>query len=420
MLTQGLLKSKLRVLMMARLFIATFLLFYAQFVFPRERLVFYWLIAVIAVLSTIYLVWMMMGIKLKWLALTQLSIDLALETVLIYYTGGLESLFATIYVLSILSAGFILSPVSSFYLAASSSFLFTTCTYFHINGLGPKSFMTTYTIFPARVDSMYLFYALYVRMTVFFVVAFLSFYFSGMIQKLESRIKTQERLVLLGEVISTIAHEIRNPLASISGSVELIAKKFGGRVSQKESKLLEAMVDESERVKRIFNDLLDYARLPTLKRESIDAESYLEQVLFLLPHQDFFNKKINVVRSYLGKRIAFIADPEYLKQALMNLIGNAYQAMTGAGTLAIDCVETLSEVKIMIRDTGCGMNQKTIQKLFIPFKTTKRGGTGLGLVQANKIVNQHDGQIQVQSKVDEGTLVAVILPKQADYLSGAA
>lgn len=402
--------NHLRVLIMARLFIGTFFLFYAQFVFHVERIVFYGIIAAISLLSAFYLLWLVSGVYRRGLALTQIFCDLLLESAIVYYTGGADSLFAPIYILSILSAGFLLSPWASFYIATAASVCFIAVVlsvYFHLV-FSPLPFPDPE--FGGRQDLIYLFYASYVRITVFFLVAILTYYFSRMIQKLEDKMKTQERLVFLGEVASNIAHEIRNPLASISGSVELLGNQLRAHLSEKQQKLMTAVVDESERIKRIFNGLLDYSRIPVLELERISVEDLLEKIVLLVGHQDGFNPRIQLNCRYQGKRFKIKADPEYMKEAVMNVISNALQAMPGGGELTIDALRIRNEIRISIIDTGEGMDRKALKNLFIPFKTTKTGGTGLGLAQTYRIINEHGGRITVQSRRGRGTRFDLYLP----------
>ena len=258
---------------------------------------------------------------------------------------------------------------------------------------------------------MYLFYSSYVQVTVFFLVAVLTYYFSRMIRRLEDQMKTQERLVFLGEVASNIAHELRNPLASISGSIELIVKQLGSQLNEKQRNLMQAVVDESIRVKHLFNGLLDYARVPELHTEEFLIEPFLDQVFLLMRHQEAFNPKVEIKPLYRGKQIKAHGDPEQMKQVLINVITNAFEAMEGGGCLSADAMNGRDEVTISIEDTGTGMDPKTLDLLFVPFKTNKFGGTGLGMAQAKKIVNQHGGRLMVQSKEGRGTKVEIILPK---------
>lgn len=402
-------KKRLRTLIIARLFFGAFLMFCAQFVFPLEGTVFYAIIAAISLLSIIYVVWLYRGKRLRLLAYLQTGFDLFLESVLIYYTGGVDSLFAGTYVLTILSVGLALSPLASFIVATGGSLCFIgTASLTYLNWIPPVPFPTP--LFHAKREIIYLFYAGYVQITVFFLVAVLTYYFSGMIRKLEDKVKTQERLALLGEVASNIAHEIRNPLASISGSIELIADQLNSHVNEKQQKLLNAIVDESTRIKRIFSGILDYARVPELHYEEITVEPFLDQVLLLTHYHDTFSPKTEIKTLYRGKPIKLYADPECLKQVFMNIIMNAFEAMPNGGVLTIDCNENRHGIIFLVEDTGSGMSQETIKSLFVPFKTTKTNGTGLGMAQAYKIVHQHGGKISVRSKQGLGSTVELLFP----------
>ena len=405
--------KRLRVLIMARLLIGAMLLFYAHFVFPVQRVVFYSLIAAVLALSVIYLLWLMAKFKLSTLITAQIAIDLILESILVFFTGSADSMFSSIYILSILSAGYVFSPVSSFFVAGGSSILVLATVVLDYLNIPSVSVMGS-SGFSWQRDIMYLFYASYVRITVFFIVAFLTYYFSGMIQKLEDNMRIQERLAVLGEVVSNIAHEIKNPLASISGSVELISKQIRSQLNPNQLKLMEAVVEESNRVKRIFTGLLDYSRIPKLDCEIISVESFLEQVLLLIRHQEGFNPNVEIIPRFQGSRINMFVDPEYMKQAVMNILVNAFQAMPNGGRLEVDCCRLNGEVRISIQDTGEGMSQKELDFLFIPFKTNKANGTGLGMAQAHKVVQQHGGRLVVHSKKRSGTRVELFVPSDIE------
>lgn len=405
--------KRLRVLIISRLLIGACLLFYAQFIFPVEAIVFYLIIALTSVLSALYVLWLMTGVNLNQLAWIQISCDLILESLLIYYTGGVDSLFASIYVLSILSAGLILSPTSSFYMATGSSicFIATVILVYH-RWLPPFLLLFPKPAFTVEHESIYLFYASYVQVTVFFLVAILTHYFSRMVQRLEKKMKMQERFVFLGEAASNIAHEIRNPLASISTAVELISKQLSNQLNDKQKKLMSAITDESVRINRIFNGILNFGSINRIELEEIILEPFFDEVLLLLQHHDAFKSNVKIKSLYKGKDIRIKADPEQIKEACLNIITNAYEAMENGGMLTIDCKKNHSYVIISISDSGNGIDSKIMNELFTPFKTTKPDGTGLGMAQANKIVSQHGGRIDVESKWGKGTRVNIILPFQ--------
>ncbi len=409
--TVAVLVKQLRVLIISRLLIGACLLFYAQFIFPVEGIVFYSIIALISILSVFYVLWILTGKKLVALAWIQISCDLMLESLLIYYTGGVDSLFAVIYVLSILSAGLIISPIASFITAGGSAICFIAAVILvHHRWFPSVKILLPRPVFNEEHESVYLFYASYVQITVFFLVAILTYYFSRMIQCLEQKMKIQERLVFLGEVTSNIAHEIRNPLASISTAVELISKQLSDQVNVNQRKLMTAIIDESLRINRIFNGILNFARMPEIQIDEFGLESFLDEVLLLLEHHEAFNSNVRIERLYKGKDIKIKADSEQIKEACLNILTNAYEAMMSGGTLTIDYKVDGGDIAILILDTGNGIDSKMMAELFTPFKTTKMNGTGLGMAQANKIIHQHGGRIDVKTKQGKGTRVSLILP----------
>lgn len=401
---------RLRTFIIARLFIAAFLLFYAQFVFNVERIVFYGIIAAVSVLSVVYLGWWLSGKALRVLAYLQIALDLILESVLVYYTGGVESLFVTIFILSILAAAAVISPESSFYFAVGASAGFISAVLLNYLNWAPGGWPRPDFDFFSYRNAIYVFYASYVWVTVFFLVAVLAFYFSRMIRRLQDTVKTQERLVYLGEVAAGIAHEIRNPLTAVSGSVQLLERELRGHLNEEQKQLMTAVVDESERINQIFTGLLDYTRVPELRYEEIDLSHFLDQILFLLSHQNDYNSGVSIERLDKGKNIKFKADPEYLKQAAMNVLANAFQAMPAGGRLMIDGNHQRNHVEISFKDTGIGMDKQVLNSIFVPFHTTKPKGTGLGMAHAYKVIAQHRGRIHIQSKKGIGTEVAFVLP----------
>ncbi len=402
--------AQLRTFVMLRLFIVTLLLFLGQVVFRMESLVFYYLIAGTCFLSLFYLVWLVYENHAKMLAWVQIVFDTLLETVLVQLTGGVDSLFAPIYILSIISAGIIIGPKTSFTVAGLSSILFAVlvvCDFFQIM----PGFLLSGAVFQVDRDPLYLFYATYVRITIFFVVAILTNYLAGTIRQLEEKVKLQERLVFLGDTTSQIAHEIRNPLAAIHNSVEVLSEELKTSLSEKNKKLMSAVIDESERLKRIFDKILMYARNEKLEMRPIKIENLLERVLMLFAHSnEFQDRGIQIIKKYTGKSATVCVDEECLVDILSNIIRNAYEAMRKGGDLSVDFSENSNEIELVIADTGEGVKKEVLKNLFVPFKTTKKTGTGLGLAQAHKIITMHGGEIRINSKQGQGTQVFIALP----------
>lgn len=404
--------GRIRAFIILRLFIVTLLLFLANYVFRIETLIFYYIIAAVCVLSVVYLLWLIYAKRLGFLMWLQIVGDTLLETILIYYTGGVDSLFAPIYVLSIISAGILIVPWASFIFAGFCSVLFSGLVVLNQGGMVPKIFPAVNPAFDASHDNLYLFYATYVRITIFFVVAILTNYLTAMILKLEEKIRLQQRLAFLGDITSRIAHEIRNPLAAISGSIEVLAGELGASLGEKHMKLMNAAVDESERLKRVFSRILDYARMDDIKPEKVSLDQLMDRVLLTFEHNKEFNGNVSVVRKYQGKKVYCEVDPEQMRDAFSNVIRNSYEAMRDGGLLAIQMTPLSEEIEVAINDTGEGIKKETFKTLFAPFKTTKKTGAGLGLAQVQKIVSLHGGRVSVSSHPGKGTSVRIFLRKK--------
>lgn len=406
--------DRLRVFIILRLFIATLLLFLAQVVFRTDTLLFYYIIATVSVLSLFYLLWVLTGKWLRVLAWVQILIDLLVETLLIHCTGGVDSLFAPIYILSILSAGMIIAPGASFMIAGLSSLLFSGLVYTHYTKPIP-GFLFLSDVDPDRLvnkDPLYLFYATYVRVTIFFIVAILSNYMTRLVLNLEERIRIQERLAFLGQITSGIAHEIRNPLAAISTTIEVIQNDIKHLLTPKSERLMSAVIDESERLKQVFSKILDYSRQDELTIKKINLVDLLDQIFILIPNSISHFDKVRLNKRYQSKKIIIEVDAFQIQEAIANVIRNAYEAMPNGGALSIDCVEVKAGVETIISDTGVGIPKDKLKLLFVPFKTTKKMGTGLGLAQSHKIITQHGGKIMVHSVPRKGTEVRIFLPRK--------
>ncbi|MBI4387928.1 MAG: GHKL domain-containing protein [Candidatus Omnitrophica bacterium] len=406
--------QRIRVFIILRLFIAALLLFLAHYVFKLEILIFYYLIAAISVLSLIYLGWLIYGKGLTFLMWIQIIFDLLLETALVYYTGGVDSLFAPIYVLSILSAGMFIAPWSSFLVAGLSSFLFSGLVILnYFRGIPTVTLVIGTPSVQSGNDVLYIFYATYVRVTIFFIVAILTNYMTETILHLENRIRLQERLAFVGDITSRIAHEIKNPLAAISNTLEVIMEDLKSNLSEKNLKLMSAVIDESERLKRVFGKILDYSRVGELRTQKIPLNQLIDKVLLLFStSKEFEVNNVFVEKKYNNKNVMVLVDPEQMIDAFSNIIRNAYEAMPHGGVLTIEINEYPEAVELIIADTGEGIKKEIRKALFTPFKTTKRMGTGLGLAQVHKIVSLHHGKVEVESNEPKGTQVRILLKRK--------
>ncbi len=231
------------------------------------------------------------------------------------------------------------------------------------------------------------------------------------LEALEEKVKRSERLAGLGQMAAGIAHEVRNPLGSIKGLAQYFARKFQDEPEVK--KYAEAIIGETDRLNRIIRDLLDFARPQQPQYRTCSLTDIIDHALALV-QSDLQAKHVQVQRRGDDAVPPLQADPDLLSQALMNMFLNAIEAMQPHGRLSITSrfVESEQTITIQIADTGHGIAAKDLPKIFDPFFTLKKGGTGLGLALVHRIIENHGGSIDVHSQVGKGTTFTILLPKK--------
>ncbi len=234
------------------------------------------------------------------------------------------------------------------------------------------------------------------------------------ITEMERRIKEKEKLAAIGELSSNIAHEIRNPLASLRSSVELLREGRAGEDNKK--RLMDIAIKETERLDKIITDFLLYStpRLPDFAE--IELGGVLEETIEML--KSSLPKGVGEisVKTDIEDGIVIDGDTDKLKQIFWNLALNAVQSIDSCGEVRISLKKEVPYVKILIADNGTGISRENLQKIFYPFFTTKNKGTGLGLAMVYRIVEDHSGTINVMSKEGEGTTFELILPVKQEVI----
>ncbi len=221
----------------------------------------------------------------------------------------------------------------------------------------------------------------------------------------------KEKLASMGQLAAGVAHELNNPLGTIMLFADAIQRELPPDDPHQED--LKMILQEANRAKKIVSGLLNFARQQEVLAQDIDLHALLDQVLENLSHQPLF-AEIKIERQYDPKVRIIQADPAQLQQVFINLLNNAAEAINGPGTITITTRSLNGEVEISITDTGCGIPQEHMDKLFTPFFTTKPPGkgTGLGLSIVYGIIKMHRGRISVQSEVGVGTTFTITLPKR--------
>jgi len=223
------------------------------------------------------------------------------------------------------------------------------------------------------------------------------------------QISQSEKLASIGRLAAGIAHEINNPLTSVLNFTHLLKQKKTN--DEEDTRDLNVIIDETNRVRKIVRELLDFARQSPANKESIDINQILQQLIALITKQKEF-RNIRFIENYDDKLPPFQADKNQIQQVFLNLLMNSAEAISGEGTITISTIYTDNNISISISDTGCGIKEENQTKIFDPFYTTKPvgKGTGLGLSVSYGIIQQYNGEIKCESKAGEGTTFTVNFP----------
>lgn len=241
------------------------------------------------------------------------------------------------------------------------------------------------------------------------------------VKALEEKIRRGETLAAIGQLSAGIAHEIRNCLNPIAGSVEVLQRELD--VKGENARLLDLIVRESERLDRFIKELLDYARERPLRTEAVDAAALAGESVELARRHPSATSAKRLAFEPSGTSVWIQADLDQMKQVLTNLLINALEAIEGEGTVSVAVRQDRRashgwgrpqgspRAVLEIVDTGTGIPAQDLEHVFDPFFSTKQGGTGLGLAIASRIVERHGGHLEVESRVGVGTTMRLWLPQ---------
>ena len=551
---QSELSGRLQSLMFLRVIFVSLLLGASIFIQVKETQAYfghiqtfhYLLIAIVYFLTFIYAFILKYSKKLFWFAYLQLLFDTIFVTAVLYSTGGIESIFSSLYFLCIIYGSIMLYRKGGMMVASLSSILYGLLLDLHYYGvIHPLGSRLSY---PEQIQSSYLFYIILVNIAAFYVVAFLSSYVSEQarkssvalkakqidvdkleilnesiinsitsglialdghnriilfnpaaeeifeikargafgrqvedalpflsdyladgaipslkrtgkfplfvdlpylrpdgekvhlrlsisplrlllgdqeghilifqdlteIREIEEEMKKVEGLAMIGELAAGIAHEIRNPMASISGSIQML--KDGLEEDAVNSRLMEIVSREINRLNHLVNDFLLFARPKKANLEEFDLNQLILESLDLFKNSRHRTDEIEIFTD-LHDALTLESDPEQVRQVLWNLFLNACEAMPHGGSL---CVLTSVEqdtsqpdvkrIKISVRDTGNGFDENALSQLFVPFFTTKEGGSGLGLATVKRIVEGLQGEVRGGNYPEGGAEIAISFP----------
>lgn len=375
---------------------------------------FYYIVLAAYLLSLVYL-----GLYWWWKPLTiqaflQAFFDLLLITALVYISGGLSSSLYFLYILPVVAASIVLSGRAAYLMAGAAAVFFGLLVdglYFGLIAyFSPEQYRE-------RSLGLVLF-TMFLAWSLFFLMAVLANYLTGNLRRTREQLllarkelEIKERLATAGRISAQLAHEIRNPLAAISGSVQVLKNELNLNEEQKD--LMGIVLKESIRVSQSIEQFLDLASPGKNVFAEIDLGEVLEETLALLRGSGELNGQYHLAGNFRSARMHYYGSPHQFKQVFWNLSKNALKAMPHGGTLTVDFFRARKkEIKIRFADTGRGLTEEEKGHLFEPFFSRFENGRGLGLVVVRRIIDDYDGKIQVSSEPQRGTEIILTLPER--------
>jgi signal transduction histidine kinase len=412
-------KTKLKGLMFFRILFSALLLGYtiilqlSDSATPIERslVVLYGLIIAIFLISLIYSLFLKRVKKEIIFAFIQTGVDTFFVTLIIFVTGGFLSVFSFLYLVVIIYSSMLLPMRGSMVIAALCSLQFgglVELEYFGI--LDP--FGTNGNTLSSAYDWYQIFFKLMITMLACFAVAVLSSLLSEQTRKskeelraMEGHVKRVEKMAAVGEMAAGLAHEIKNPLASLTGSIQLLKEDM--RYDPDHARLMQIILREADRLSSLASNFLFYARPPAGKVEPIELDRALLETAELFEKDGSNTGRISTIKN-VSSDVWITMDPGHLHQILWNILLNAAEAIDGEGQIGIEMFPLKNRhACVKITDNGCGISHEALKSIFDPFVTTKPNGTGLGLSIVHRILEAYDAWLNVESELNTGTTVTL-------------
>jgi len=228
---------------------------------------------------------------------------------------------------------------------------------------------------------------------------------------LEAELRLKDRMAAVGELSAGIAHEIRNPLAAIAGSVQVLKKSTA--LNPQEQRLMSIILKESERLNKSIADFLRFVKPQEKRPAEFDIAASLAETLDLLRNSPELGAAHTIEDDIVPPSYTIVGDADQIRQVFWNIARNAVQAMPNGGTLRVTTFVLADRYNIVFSDNGQGMTDADQRRLFQPFRTNFPSGTGLGMAISFRIVQEHGGRIEVSSHEGSGTAITVSLPASA-------
>lgn len=226
------------------------------------------------------------------------------------------------------------------------------------------------------------------------------------LRSMEQQLEHSRRLAALGSMAAGIAHEVRNPLGTLRGLAHFFGSEDGATEACKEYSKF--MISEVDRLNQLVTELLQFGAPRDVTFGKVDVKSMVEKIVTLLG-KDFAEKNLRFVQHFTHSA-ALYGDSDLIMQALLNLLKNSIQATPEGGEISLDISCDEQACRLSVSDTGVGISKEAQNKMFDPFYTTRKSGTGLGLSVSHRIVERHNGYFEINSVVNKGTTITIVLP----------
>ena len=375
--------------------------------FEANLLILYGIVGIIFFLSLCYLLLLPHVTRTNLFVCIQIGLDTILVTAIVFSTGGFSSIFSFCYLVVVIYSSMILLRNGCMIVAALCSIQYGIIINLEYYGI-IDPFLLDGGRGAGIFDFEHVVYNLIITMGACFAVAFLSSFLSEQILRskkelkaMEDHVKRVDRLALMGSMGAGLAHDLKNPIAALTGSIQLLRDDL--QYNPNHDKLVQIILREANRLSSLANNFLLLARPPSGQLVPLELGRELAQLVDFFKKDNSHDHKI-LLTCNPASEVWIEMDPEHFRQIFWNLVLNAAQAIDTVGSITIN-INLLPNnyVEVKISDTGCGIPADKMKSIFDPFFTTKSQGTGLGLSIVHSILEIYDGQINVESKLAHGT-----------------
>ncbi|MFW6080853.1 MAG: two-component system sensor histidine kinase NtrB [Desulfosalsimonas sp.] len=376
----------------------------------------------ILALSVVYIVALPRLRHLMLFGYFQVVLDTLSVTFIIYITGSFSSIFSFMYLVVIVYSAMVIYRRGGMVTATLCGIQYGVMIDLEYYGIiSPPGVDAGLLI--SGFDWQYVIYKLFLTIVACYAVAFLSGYLSEQEREakrelwaMEDQMKRMERLAAVGEIAAGLAHEIKNPLASLTGSIQMLRDQVDYDPDQE--RLMSIVTREADRLSTLVTDFLRFAKPGRGRAEIIELDRSVSEIVSLFKSEPDCKSRITI-KTDLTPGLFVSIDPEHLKQVLWNLLKNAAEAIEEKGEVEVRVYQLKKHYAcISISDNGCGIDENTMAGVFDPFFSSKPGGNGLGLSIVQQVVGAHGGLVDIDSAPGRGTTVTVRLrqhpPKRLD------